>query len=122
MLIAVATLILSVVVSQTKKEYSLLIIIAGISLICTVAFKSTAGKLSSFLSSAENLSETYGLISVLLKGALICIMTQLVRDLCKDSGNTALASAVDIAGRMMIIVLSLPLIESVLKTAVSFIN
>lgn len=121
-MVGIASVILNIVVSETKKEYSLFIKISGVAIICYIALKAGSDRIAEFLGRLEGLSDTYGLISTLLKGAVICITTQLAHDLCKDSGSEALANAVDIGGRMMIIILSLPLIESVLETALAFMN
>ena len=40
----------------------------------------------------------------------ICCVTQLASDVCKDAGESAMASAVMIAGKTALLVLSLPLI------------
>ena len=57
----------------------------------------------------------------------ICCVTQLASDVCKDVGESAMASAVMIAGKTALLVLTLPLIlplrqilEEVLSCAASF--
>ena len=57
----------------------------------------------------------------------ICCVTQLASDVCKDAGESAMSSAVMIAGKTALLVLSLPLIrplrqllEEVLSCAASF--
>lgn len=57
----------------------------------------------------------------------ICCVTQLASDVCKDAGESAMASAVMIAGKTALLVLTLPLIlplrqilEEVLSCAASF--
>ncbi len=51
--------------------------------------------------------------SALLKAAGIMICADFGRDLCKDAGSEAMATCIALAGRVMVLVASLPLLESV---------
>lgn len=95
---------------------------AAVAIISAYALRACFLKIVSFFTAAESLGGSSELIIVLLKGAAVCIFTQIVHDICKDSGQTAVASAVLLAGRMAVVVLTLPLIETVLQTAISYIN
>ena len=59
--------------------------------------------------------------SALLKGALICVVTKLACDIANDSGNSTVANIIDLAGRIMLLSIGFPFVESVIKTAVSFL-
>lgn len=107
---------------QNKKEYALILNIAAVVIISTYALSTCFSKLASLLYLSRSLSDSYDLIVILLKGSAVCIFTQIVHDICKDSGQTAVASAVILAGRLTVVALTLPLIESVLKTAIAYIN
>ena len=54
-------------------------------------------------------------IKLIFKALGICYITRLACDVCKDSGETALASKVDLAG------LSLPLITTLLQTVTTLL-
>ena len=46
-----------------------------------------------------------------------------IRDrLCKESGQLAISSKIELAGKVMVLVLSLPMFEELLKTALNLIN
>lgn len=51
----------------------------------------------------------------LSKAIGICIVTELAADSCKDAGESALATAVTITGKTALLLLSLPLMESLLQ-------
>ena len=77
---------------------------------------------------ADNIKELFLLNSsseymfkCLFKGALICILTKLSSDICKESGNTVVSDIVDISGRVMLLFLAFPFIESIVKTAAAFV-
>lgn len=60
------------------------------------------------------------IIVCLLKGAVICIVTKLACDVSYESGNIIVGDIIELAGRVILLVISLPFIESVVKTAVAF--
>lgn len=59
--------------------------------------------------------------AALLKGALICVVTKLACDIAYDSGNSTVANIIDLAGRIMLLSIGFPFVESVIKTAASFL-
>lgn len=65
--------------------------------------------------------------AIITKAIGICIVTQLAADVCRDAGESAMASAVLLTGKTTLLVLALPLIrplrqllEEVLSCAASF--
>lgn len=55
-------------------------------------------------------SDSY--INILFKALGICYITQLASDICKDSGEGALSVQVEIAGKITLLLLALPLFEA----------
>lgn len=70
-------------------------------------------QLVSELMDKTGLSEVY--LRVLFKGLGICYITQITADCCRDSGQSALASQAEIAGKLSMIVIALPLFKAVLE-------
>ena len=65
------------------------------------------------------LSEGYALAAygeVMLKALGIALLAQIVSDLCRDGGESTVASIVEMAGKAVILLLALPLVESLLET------
>lgn len=54
-------------------------------------------------------------ITVISKATGICCITQLAGDICKDSGENALATAVTLAGKVSLLILALPLAQGLLS-------
>ncbi len=121
-LIALSTVILSTILSQTKKEYALFLRLAGVVAVCMAIIGSVSDKIMSFISKAQDLTDQSEIVSILIKGAVICIISGLVSELCKESGNSSLSQAIEICGRLVIIILSLPLVNAVIETAFSFVK
>lgn len=113
--IIVVSLILIIFIRDTKKEFSLLLSIAvGILVFMSVAqeFYSVVETISSLV---ENSGEISSYISLMLKILGISLLGQFVIDLCHDNGENALATQTEIAIKIVIISMTLPLIETVIK-------
>ena len=57
-----------------------------------------------------------GFFSILLKITGIAYLSEFASNICKDAGETAIASKVELAGRVLIIALSIPIISTLLET------
>ena len=57
-------------------------------------------------------------LGILLKITGIAFLTEFAVSVCKDSGETAIASKVDLGGKVIIIAISSPIISSLLETVV----
>ncbi len=62
------------------------------------------------------------MFTCIFKGAVITVITKLASEVCRESGNSLMGEIVEIGGRVMLIVLSLPFITQVTQTALSFIE
>lgn len=51
----------------------------------------------------------------LSKAIGVCIVTELAADTCRDAGEAALATAVTMTGKTTLLLLSLPLVETLLR-------
>lgn len=61
-------------------------------------------------------------LGVVLRGAGICLVTQLAADTCRDAGDTALAGKAELTGRMLLLLLAVPLYEQILTLIVGVVN
>lgn len=62
------------------------------------------------------------LYACLFKGALICILTKITCDISRENGNIVISDIIELSGRVMLLAISVPFIESVIKTALSFVK
>ncbi len=53
-------------------------------------------------------------ISTVVKAAGICLLAQLTADTCRDAGETALAGKAELAGRLLLLALTVPLFADIL--------
>lgn len=116
----VATFII-VLLKQYKPEYSIHIsILAGIIIFSIVIFK-----LSSVIELIETLSNKLGvnanLFMILIKITGIAYLSEFAVNICKDSGESAIASKVELASKVLIISMSIPILATLLETIVSIL-
>lgn len=100
--------VLCVIVRQYRPEMA-----TGISTACGVLILiSVITMLRPSITAISELTDAAGLDSgyatTLLKALAVCYITQLSADCCRDAGETAIASKLELAGRAAVLAVSLP--------------
>lgn len=113
--IGMIAVIIIVVVKQYRPEFAVYIsIIAGV-LILSISLQ----KMGEIVTLIQSISEKAGIngkfLSILLKITGIAILTEFAVSICKDSGEAAIASKIEIGSKVIIISMSIPIISSLLK-------
>lgn len=85
---------------------------------CAAMFIKTAGSISEIITElraiAEQSSGTAEYFGILVRSAAVCLVSQIAEDMCRDSGEQALASQIDLAARAALILNALPLFSEVI--------
>lgn len=120
--IAVLAAVFSVMLRKYNPEYSFLISLCAGVLILFLLLSKISPAISQIKSllSATGLDPEYG--GILFKSLGICFLTQFASDSCRDSGEGAMASKVEFAGKIMIVLIALPLFEKIAQTALSLMG
>lgn len=66
-------------------------------------------------------SEGSEVFQAIFKAATVTVLSRLASDMCRESGNGLMGDIVELAGRMMLVMLAVPFIERVTEIALSFI-
>lgn len=109
------SLLLILLLKDAKREFSFILAAAcGIILFIAVAddLYSVARSIYNLSSQVSNIN-TY--ISLMMKILGISLIAQFVVDLCRDAGENALASQTEIASKVLILIMTLPLFETVIN-------
>lgn len=114
--------ILAVIIKQYKGEYALFISLAAGVIIFAYIINSIKTPLEVIKSSLSKYEINLEYFKVAFKALLIGYITSFIADACRDSGQSSLATKAELAGKCAIFILSIPLIISVLETAVGFIQ
>lgn len=120
-LFALITLIIIVILRQYHPEYSLLaaVISGGIILIFLVVELATP--ILTLLKTLNSYGVNSQLTSYLLKSLGICIITNFSVGLCTDFGQTFLAAKVELAGKVALLILSMPILQNILEVGLSLL-
>lgn len=106
---AIVACILSVVIKQYNPEFSLIITILAGTLIFAYILKEFTSVYTQMQYILNLTGQNEENISLLIKAIGVCFITQLAYDTCNDSGQTAIASKVELAGKFTVLILALPL-------------
>ena len=120
--ICIIAAILSAILRENKYEYAIILSIAAGAMI----FLSVLSSMLNSFFEIKNIINKAGIDSsyflIAFKALGICIITGFTADICRDFGQTALAGRAELVGRCAIFLISLPLLSSLLETAVSFMG
>ena len=119
--IAFIAVIIIVILKQYRPEFAIYAsIIAGV-LILTLASGTLSGIIDMInsISSKTNINSDFLVILIKITG--IAILTEFAVSICKDSGESAIASKVDIGGKIIIISMSIPIINALIDTVVKIL-
>ena len=113
--VGLIALIIIIIVKQYRPEFTMYVsVAAGIIILLLVM-----DKLSAIINLLTNLANRTSInnefIFLLIKITGIAIL-EFASSVCKDSGETAIASKVDMGGKIIIIAMSIPIIASLLET------
>lgn len=113
--VALVSLVIIIIIKQYKPEFALYVsLVAGI-IILSMAF-TTISEIVDFIKSyADKASISNKFVLILLKITGIAILAEFATSICKDAGETAIASKLDIASKVIIISASIPIITSLLE-------
>ncbi|MDD2361919.1 MAG: SpoIIIAC/SpoIIIAD family protein [Oscillospiraceae bacterium] len=120
--VTVIAAFLAVLIRRYHPEYSMAIgLITGILILGMLIIQLVPifGRLQILLNSTSIPSE-YG--SVLFKALGISLLAQLSADACRDAGENAMAEKAELAGKVFLLILALPLFEKIAELAVQLMN
>ena len=60
-------------------------------------------------------------LETIMKALVIALLTHISASMCRDCGEGSMASFVEMAGKIEILILSFPLITDILKTAINLL-
>ena len=114
--VGLIALIIIIIVKQYRPEFTMYVsVAAGIIILLLVM-----DKLSAIINLLTNLANRTSInnefIFLLIKITGIAILTEFASSVCKDSGETAISSKVDMGCKIIIIAMSIPIIASLLET------
>lgn len=111
----VCSAIFAVLLRQHCHEQSLMIALAA----CVAVVGGFMVFLAPLVSDVQDIFSQAGIsdsyISLIFKAAAVCFITQITCEICRDSGENAIASAAEMWGRGAVTFMSLPVLKALLE-------
>ncbi|MEG1688005.1 MAG: SpoIIIAC/SpoIIIAD family protein [Angelakisella sp.] len=120
--ICIIAAILSLMLKQYKPEYAMLLsMLCGVLVVLYLmdSVSQIKFELDRVLSSTSLPPE---LLDTVFKGLGICILSELASQSCRDAGETAIALKAELAGKVAITLLSMPLFLRLLEIAAQLLS
>lgn len=119
--IAFLSVIIILILKQYRPEFAMYVSILAGALIIFMSIGKLEGIIN-LLNMLSNSTKANGqFLGILLKITGIAFLTEFAVSVCKDSGETAIASKVDLGGKIMIVAISVPIISSLLETVMQIL-
>ena len=116
--IGLVAVIIVIILKQYKPEFTVYISICAGAIILGLVMTRISGIIQLLTELSNKVSDTNGFLTVLIKITGIAFLTEFAVSICKDSGESAIASKVDLGGKIIIISMSIPIISALLETIV----
>ena len=120
--VAFITAITSVLLKSTKPELSFAVTVTGVIVILLFLVDALRNTLSVFATISQMTGMENGLLKILLKIVGVGYITEFGAGILNDFGSNAVADKVTLAGKITIVMLSLPVIESLLTLVQGFLK
>lgn len=113
--IALIALVIIIMLKQYRPEYAIFISILTGVLILILVMDRLTGIINLIQSIEDKFSINTQFIALLIKITGIAFLSEFAVSICKDSGETAIASKIEIGSKIIIISMSIPIISSLLE-------
>ena len=114
--------VLALILGQYRPEFRMLVTAAVSLLLMAMVLEQLSPVLEQLRSTMELTGLTGNYAAILFKAVGICLLTQLAGDVCRDSGESSIASKIELAGRAAILLTAMPLSQEVLAWAWELMN
>ncbi len=116
--IAFLAVIIILILKQYRPEFAMYVSLLTGALILLMSIGKLEGIINLLTTISASTKINGQFLGILLKITGIAFLTEFAVSVCKDSGETAIASKVDLGGKIIMIAISVPIISSLLETVV----
>lgn len=116
--IGLISLIVIIIIKQYRPEFTVYVSLIAGALILVLVLDKMSGVINLLTNLANKTSINKDFIFLLIKITGIAFLTEFAVSICKDAGESAIATKIDMGGKVMIIAISIPIISSLLETII----
>ncbi len=119
-ILGIVVVCLSMFLQGEKHQFgTYIVLVTGVIIFCGVIskvqeIKQLIEEMKGYLAFSENYMET------LMKMIGITYLSEFSSNICKDAGSTSLSSQIELFGKLSVLLLSMPIVLSILETIRSF--
>lgn len=119
--IGLIALIIIIILKQYKPEFVIYVSLIAGAMILFLVMNNISGIITMLTNLSNKVSVNGQFLELLIKITGIAFLTEFAVSICKDSGETAIASKVDLGGKVIIISMSIPIISSLLESVLKIL-
>ncbi len=120
--VGIVAVILSLLLKGYRPEISALISIVAVTIIFAFISPQLKSVMVSFLDLAEQIGVDIQYIVIVIKVIGVAYIAQIGSEICRDAGENAIGTKIEIAGKVIIIALSMPVVYRLLQVIGEVIN
>lgn len=113
--------LLILIIKRERPEIAVQLSLAMVTIIFLLVLSKIGVVLNMFRDLAEKANISYTYLNTILKIIGIAYITEFGAQVCRDAGEGAIASKVEFAGKVFVMILAIPIIALVLDTIVRLI-
>lgn len=114
-MIVLISIVLVIFLRDVNKEFAFFVTIASSILLFSVVISEFYDVISSIFLMSESIGSINSYVKLMIKILVLVLISQFVIDLCRDNGENTLASQTELASKIIILVMVMPLFNSVLN-------
>ena len=114
--------VLALFLKQQRPETGLLLSMAAVVMLFGPLLAQIIPAFAAMREAAERTGVSGSYLSILLKCLGVCYLTGLGSTLCKEAGQQAIAFQLELAGRIIILLLALPLFQRLLEIVLTLLG
>ena len=119
--IGIITTIVIIIVKQVKPEFAIVTLIAGLIVMLLYIFSYFGNVLNVFNQILNKTGVNSELFGIILKIVGVGYIIEFGASVCADSGNAAIAEKIVLGGKLLILILAMPIITNLLDIIIGLI-
>lgn len=119
--VGLVAVIISIILKQYKPEYAIYVSIIAGALILLMSMDKLSGIINLLNNLANKTQINNQFLTILIKITGIAFLSEFAVSICKDAGEAAIASKVELGGKVIIIAISIPIISALLETVLKIL-
>lgn len=119
--IGIITVVCTVILKQIKPELAIFSVIAGAIIILFLVIQSVGGVFDEYKAILDRTGLNKGVFSIVLKIIGVGYLVEFAGDICKDAGVESISQKILLAGKVLIVIMCLPIIKNLFEVILKFI-